>query len=337
MGPKRNANDLPKAVKEFKELLEKEGKAVSPAAVAAAPTAQRQKAMTAMRNALEGSNDKKFREYKNLEGNEAKHEWLADYIIDPAQGGAIGRNWTERTNSRVQQEEDEWLTLAQIGGPLHLNDMKHAELAVQDCESRPHRKPKLAAAGVLEYHWTEDKTVRTKGLTSGVSVATSSEMTAEQYSDVKEHMEDPRNPGHAPPMKSKRQRVGDPQEKSPVQLAVDAVNKAVNHMKTTHDKINSELSKICLIEKKLKEKKWDTTGPLKFLQDETEKVRKANKVLGEKWAAAVEYVGNLKGKKDEDIDVDAVKAKQAAYDELSTKHMNEYKAYSKECLSELSK
>ena len=49
----------------------------------------------------------------------------------------------------------------------------------------------------------------------------------------------------------------------------DAVKKAIDLMKTNHDKIHRELTSVKAIESKMRSKAWDTSGPIEYLKKET--------------------------------------------------------------------
>eukprot|EP00959_Pyramimonas_sp_CCMP1952_P221421 4628664-Pyramimonas_sp.AAC.1 len=108
-------------------------------------------------------------------------------------------------------------------------------------------------------------------------------------------------------------------------------------MKTTHDKVNSGLGKVCLVEQRLREKKWDATGPPKFLQDETTKVKNQNSKLHDSWAKASTLAATLKSKPDTDIDADALSVKANEYEAQAAKLVAAYKLHSKDCLQEFAK
>ena len=57
---------------------------------------------------------------------------------------------------RPAQEEIQWVTQAQLEGPLFLNSKEHAALYILDAEAREHESPPMARKGVLQYKYVVD-------------------------------------------------------------------------------------------------------------------------------------------------------------------------------------
>lgn len=327
---------LPKACAEFRALLEKNG-GVSPDSVLAKDVkAERGKALVAMRNSLHRNNSDGFKGYTALSSDKDRAEWLADYMIDPKTGGGLGRNWTIRTTSLVDNEREVWLTEEELGGALYLNSVANAKLAVASLKSRPHENAALRAANVKQYEWTVKTVDRNKTLQEGASVEIKSETNTDTAKEVMEHMAEPRNPGFKPARANKRQKLDEtslsPDEKRFAE-AKEKLTKAASAMKATHDKIQRDLCAVSLIEAKLRAKQWDTKGPIDYLKSETEKVTIANASLLSAWLQACQFVDSVL----KDDSLDSLAKQTSMFEDKALDVSAIYKKFAKEVLQEFNR
>ena len=86
-----------------------------------------------------------------------RRDWLAQYLVDPEQGTSVGFTTTAAVNSRMAQSTEAWITQAEMGGPQWLNDTSQAKVLCDsgELQSRPHERPCLAAAGVLQFEFSK--------------------------------------------------------------------------------------------------------------------------------------------------------------------------------------
>ena len=241
---------------------------------------------------------------------------------------------------------------AQLAGPMYMNSREDAAIAVKGMESRVHQdNEELRKKGVKQYLHTVKKKHNQKILDKEAAVSTEVDLSKEQYEQVNEHMSDERNPGHTEPGKtngttpSRRRRTagqnqndngGTPKEQTPEEKAKEGAvaefTKGVAATKTLHDKLARELGDVCLIEAKLKAKKWDTTGPIQYLKEKTEAIKVLNDGLFAQWLAAREFLNMQSEHSTEAFTTETGKLK---------KHRDEvteaYKAYTRETLSEFTK
>ena len=94
MAPKMQPSALPKAVAEYKEMLCAIG-GVTADNVSKSDGKMRSRAMTAMRRSI---GDDKNGEFEKLNNDTERREWLAEYIMNPAEGGCLGKTFTQRTS-----------------------------------------------------------------------------------------------------------------------------------------------------------------------------------------------------------------------------------------------
>ena len=74
---------LPKAVAEFKRMLEEKNLPVNAGSIGMKEFAhQRNKANSAMKHALNVSNKTKAEEHKRLSKGTHRHEWMAEYMLE---------------------------------------------------------------------------------------------------------------------------------------------------------------------------------------------------------------------------------------------------------------
>ena len=225
------ADELPKAVAEYKEMLEKLG-GVTPENVSKAGGKMRNQAMNAMKRHI---GDDKKAEYEKLNSDAERREWLAEYILNPAEGGCLGKNWTQRTSVSSNKTAWVWLTQAELEGPRWLNSKELAEIAISSMASRKHSTNRaLSDAGVLEYRHEIRKEEMTKAIEEGARLEQAAEVDPKHYTAMVEHMRNSKNTGDEDTRPAKRSRASIAKEKaaadkdkekelSPEQIAFNAM------------------------------------------------------------------------------------------------------------------
>ena len=326
---------LPKACEEFKKMIGDVTKESVSAASSAEARQARGKAMTAMRNQLRNNMPEKFQEYKGLANDKDRMDWLAEYIINPEEGGSVGTNFTRRTKARTDRDSEVWITEEQMSGPTFLNSKDHAAIAAKSLPCRLHENVALAAVGVKQYQWTWTIVSRDLTLEQGAEVTTTAEMTPAEAAAVRDHMQDERNPGHQPPPTTRRctkKNSAKPlsPDKQKLSDVKDAVKKAIDLMKTNHDKIHRELTSVKAIESKMRSKAWDTSGPIEYLNKETMKIQSCNDDLLAAWLAAKMYFETVL----DSTSVTELGSKADEYEKQAIQVMACYKKFSAEVLKE---
>ena len=173
-----------------------------------------------------------------------------------------------------------WLTETELASSYWLNSAEHAKIAITTMTPRPHSTNEgLAKAGIKEYKHFVKRTELEHAITQGASVTHECDLSADQYTSVRDHMSDVSNPGNTKPSTTtttkaaKRPRHQDDKpvlEVSPEQKqrrdVITAATKVVTTLKTTHEKITREMAMVDVIEARLKKKPWDTTQQVKYIE-----------------------------------------------------------------------
>ena len=126
---------------------------INPETALIADPALRNRAASAMREKLALIDENKPGEYKQCKTNEQRSEWLCEYLIEPKQGGWLGKKFTSREDIVDQNENDELLTLEQLASPMYLNSMDHAKAYIKGKKGIEHDDPNMVVEGkrVLTY------------------------------------------------------------------------------------------------------------------------------------------------------------------------------------------
>ena len=124
-----------------------------------ADSKKRNAAFAALRNQVLSANTEKDAEYRALQTDAERRQFLIDYILDPESCcKRIGTNSTSRSTNRRETSKVEWLTEEQLAGPKYLNSAAHAKIAIKSMRERPHKtNAGLRAAGVKEYEYFKEK------------------------------------------------------------------------------------------------------------------------------------------------------------------------------------
>ena len=306
-----------------------------------------------MHHALKTHNTQKALEFKALQTDMSRREWLCEYMLDPEAGGCVGKNFTQRVTTRQDEDKEVWVTEATLGGPLYMNDKAAAKIAITAMQSRPHENPALAKADILQYHYTFSEKSTKRALIDGVGTEQTVGLSAEDYANVTQHMSEADNPGKTNPASSSGQAPRQKQRKTgkdkdpgapPAELSsdqkerkdlVEKVNKVVGSMKTTHDKTQRDLAAVGLIEARLKAKQYDTQAMLLYLTTETEAMSKANELLFNFWVKGKNFASDMNSepaKKAKDLR-DFISTSELEVQKVTSK----FKAYTRDVLSEFSK
>jgi hypothetical protein len=295
MAPKREANKLPAPVETLRVAL---GGNVTIDGLNNADASTRTRAFSAMSGVLGKTFPSKHAEYKSLQHDIQRREWLLSFIVDPASGGCSCSNTTLRANTEKRQLIKRWLTESQLAGAMYYNSAKDAALAIKDLESRAHEKPTMAAAGILQYHEDITQFLSEQEQREEAKISVTAELDADQYAMALAHMaggsvDPPKRaaasvaaPARTPKVPRKADielKVLTPDEKVK-EKATDKYEKIKKEAKVLHGKMTRELGEVHLVEKKLSENafKWGAQ-PLAYLKEQTDEQSKAAKSLLELW------------------------------------------------------
>ena len=201
MSPKVAHGNLPKAAQEFKEMLMKTGQ-LDAASIAQGCPKQRNKAITAMTGNLSAEAKEK---YSGLT-DDARHQFIADYLLDPRKMTCQGTNTVSRNSESGSATQWVWVTESELGGPKYMNDMANAKIAKMSLESKDHTNKSLAKHGVKMYHYEITKEVLKKTTIENVAATATCDMDGDAYAKIRRHMANSGNPGLEPTRPEKKQK-----------------------------------------------------------------------------------------------------------------------------------
>ena len=148
--------------------------------------------------------------YNESSSDKTRHEWLAQFLIDPDVGKCFGVQSTSKIAIDGKRGRKVWLTLNQLASSTMYNSMEDATLIAEDCVSRPHSSPSMAARGKKEYHVEITEEMWERLNKYDVTVKCETELTAQEYNDVKQSM-DQQGPGLTPRPKKPKLAIQDMQ------------------------------------------------------------------------------------------------------------------------------
>ena len=225
MAPKTKVGELPKAALEYKEMLQAMAGGVTPDNVKSTAHQARGKAISAMKGQM---TPEKLEEFKSLDKDSSRQEWLAEYLLDPASGGCVGKNFCTRTSTTSDTTTWVWLTLDELAGPKWLNSEANAKIAITAMTSRPHStNTALCDAGVHEYRHEIRKEELKKAIDEGARLENNADMSARDYSSTYKHMANSMNPGQEDPRPSKKARAGKEKVEKPNESPEKVSHKAL--------------------------------------------------------------------------------------------------------------
>ena len=337
-----NRSTLPKPCKDLATRL---GSNVSADALNGKDMASlRNKAFGAMRSHLEKYDAAKFEEFRQLENDLQRREWLSEFILDPASGGSLGKNYAKRELGNHEKDRVAWLTESQLAGPKYLNSADLAKIMIKSLPSMPHENESLRDAGVLVYKYVEKRQDRIKSTIEGAMVEQSASLTPEQYTEVKEAMTEAAFGSSSSAARgrsgNKRQRADPPPPETPEKKArretIEKYRKNIMAMKNLHDKINRDMGEVDVIMARLKGKQWDTAGPRKYLKDEADKVTKQNKILFDRYVAQKD-IPNEASSPGSTIAAEKMETSMVENDGITKTASDAYKNFKDTVLSEFNK
>ena len=226
MAPKTLPGALPKAAQEFKEVILALGGSLDSDGVAKACPKQRNKAAMAMKVMMDEDSKKKWAALDHGKASEeARFQWIADYLLDPKIVTCKGRNISSRSSQDGTKAKIVWVTLNELAGPAHMNSYEDAKVAVTSMQSRRHKdNSAMAAAGINQYKHTIFKEVSNQLKEQKVEAVAEASMDSESYQNVCKHMANPSNPGDDATRPLKKQRketkaIKDDPDRTPEKVA----------------------------------------------------------------------------------------------------------------------
>ena len=226
MPSKLALGQLPKAAQEFKDMIKGLGGHVDANGVANACPQKRNQAAIAMKATMDEDTKKIWAALGNTQQDQqARHQWLADYLLDPKIAVCKGRNTSSRRCQDGTKTKVLWITQNELAGPAYLNSVADAKVAVTAMQSRPHASNSaMAAAGILQYKHLVTKEVSNQLKEEKVEAQAEAAMDSESYQNVCKHMANPSNPGDNATRPSKKLRkepkaIKDDPDRTPEKVA----------------------------------------------------------------------------------------------------------------------
>jgi hypothetical protein len=296
MAPKRSASALPKALAVLKEVVQDDDGNVNPEALGKLDPKQRSTAFSVLGTTLKRMGAQYHDPYKALVSDEERRQHLANFLMCPENGTCSGYNETSRSEKKRKLSQGEWITEEELSGPLYLNSKVNAALAVNDLTQRPHELPSLAKKGVKQYEFFKNKVINEIGTESKVGIKVESDLTGEEYAEVKSCLDSDKPSAAPPPKKTTRKPTptkpakdletvkleGESTEN--IRVAKAKLNKVQSQLKTLHARMSKELDQVVHVEERLKAKSWGD-GPVEYLRKSTVCQRQLADQVLQKWAS----------------------------------------------------
>jgi len=143
--------------------------------------------------------------YKSL-GDDARHQFIAEYLLDPRKMTCQGTNSVSRNSESGSDTKWVWITESELAGPKYMNDKDNAKIAIQSLESKAHTNGSLAKHGVKMYHYEITKEVLKKTTIEKVGATATCDMDGDSYAKIRRHMANSGNPGLEPTRPDKKQK-----------------------------------------------------------------------------------------------------------------------------------
>ena len=184
------------------------GGTVDANSVAKACNKQRNKAAIAMKWSMDEESKTKWAALtQSPDDQEARHQWIADYLLDPTIVGCKGRNTSSRISQDGTKAKIVWVTLNELAGPAYMNSVPDAKVAVTAMQSRPHAENSaMAAAGICQYKHSVIKEVSNQLKEEKVEAEAEAAMDQESFQGIWQHMSNSDNPGQEPTKPTKKAR-----------------------------------------------------------------------------------------------------------------------------------
>ena len=147
------------------------------------------------------------KKYNNLpHGDESRHQWIADYLLDPKKVTCQGINSISRNSETGSDTKFVWITEQELAGPKYMNDKDNAKIAIQALDSKAHTNAALAKHGVKLYYYEVTKELLKKTTVEKVGAQATCGMDADSYGQIRKHMSNSGNPGLEPTRPDKKQK-----------------------------------------------------------------------------------------------------------------------------------
>ena len=126
--------------------------------------------------------------YKALSTTQEKDQFLMNWQLDKKKAALRAQETITRGKAHGSTKEDNWWTEHQLATRGGFGEAV-AAMMVKDLPSRPSKYPSLAAAGIKEYYYVEEKSWQNTSVNQQAQInATSDEMDEEVFETVKAAM-----------------------------------------------------------------------------------------------------------------------------------------------------
>ena len=182
--------------------------------------------------------------YKELKTDEERREWLVYYLIDPKSAVNTGFNKTTAFDEEANKRNEQWITEEQMSGPNYLNSASHAKIV---CDSKvfdvqDHEIAALANAGVKQHLFSWSRLERTTGFRKEAGIEATAELTADEYTQMRDHMDQQRLEPQAKKAKTTPKVVSEEEKQN--RIANTAKSAGLRKLKQQIDNVTKELDKL---------------------------------------------------------------------------------------------
>ena len=316
---------MPKPIVAVRDALGlRDGDIVKAEDVQKLDSATRTKAFSCLSTTLASRFPARSAEYKALDSDKKRREWLAVFIQDPQAGCCSASSQTTVSNITDDNDRELWLTLEELAGPQYMNSEANANIAITSMASRPHEQnAALAAAGVKQYQYFQRHVDRKRKLTDQATCATTADMSSADYLTVKEAMLNSmggaqgsggssRNSGNRGRTRRGQSSLNLDMVTGPAITTGNPTNATANNeltaakeeaesqlkkTKTFFDKMRKELKEVEVVEARLKAKQWGSQM-VEYLRAATDTALQKADELFARWLEAQQKSDDCTTKED---------------------------------------
>lgn len=128
--------------------------------------------------------------YKKMSSDIERRDFLAAFVMDPAEFKAKGTNSVSATNDTIDEEQGEWLMQAQIAGPAFLNSESLAKTLCESGElpSRPNEFECFRKKDIPQFWFTRSMLRKLTGVSEKAEVHMEASVTKSEYDEVADSM-----------------------------------------------------------------------------------------------------------------------------------------------------
>lgn len=188
--------------------------------------------------------DKQAEQYRLLQNDAERRDFVAQFVMDPVEFKAVGRNKVTVSNETLDESQGQWLMECQIASSKFLNDDALAKTlcASGELPSRPHEFECFRKQDLKQYFFKRSLIKTLTGVKDEATVEIDSSLTKAEYAEVADGMRDSMGKSITKKKTQKKPKEADPPELVQLRQEISNRKAILGKLQKTFNAFRNEVS-----------------------------------------------------------------------------------------------